>query len=220
MDYVSKVKKEPRIILAILCFIFFFFPWIGVSVGFIGFSESANGFSLMKESFSMILLLLITLFLIALPFITVPILHKFHKLIYLGASLLAIILSFTATSGTFGRYIYKHVGFWLTFLAYLGIFVLTLLRDFNINPKSFKEKGVQGVFQDITGQISNTAAIGGASKPSKHTVCASCQTELPIGTKFCPKCGKPAPEAIKCKSCGAELPPGTAFCANCGTKVE
>lgn len=222
MDYISKLKKEPRIILAVLCILFFFFPWIGVTIKFMGISESvsANGFSLMKESFSMILLLLITLFLIALPLINVPVLHKFSKLIYLGASLLAIILSFTATSETFGNYVYKHIGFWLALLAYLGILVLTLLRDFNINTKSFKDKGVQGVFQDITGQITNTTTPGGNTKSSKHMICTSCNNSLPSGTKFCPKCGTSVPEAVKCTSCGAELPTGTAFCANCGTKAE
>ena len=65
-------------------------------------------------------------------------------------------------------------------------------------------------------------------KPRMAGVCA-CGAELPVGAKFCGKCGRqieaapaPPPEtgaANLCPGCGAALNPGTKFCGRCGRQV-
>ncbi|HEY8167917.1 MAG TPA: adenylate/guanylate cyclase domain-containing protein [Candidatus Limnocylindrales bacterium] len=44
--------------------------------------------------------------------------------------------------------------------------------------------------------------------------CATCQSEVQPGQKFCPECGTRLEGA--CTECGAILPPGAKFCAECG----
>jgi RNA polymerase subunit RPABC4/transcription elongation factor Spt4 len=234
MEYLDKIKKEPRIIISILNFIFFLLPWVSVKVDVFGFSEStsASAFRLMSDSASMFLLILIALFLIAIPFI--PVVQKFKKLLYLVVPVLSIILTFAITAHATGSYDTEYfdigvnvnhgIGFWLSILAYLGLIAVTFIFDFKINKQSFANKGVKGVFSDVAGQFSSSASemAAGLSMPKteKSTVCPSCNANVAKGTKFCPKCGAPIPQAKKCATCGAELAEGTSFCPGCGSKVE
>ncbi len=229
MEYIDKIKKEPRLIIAALNIIFFFLPWISISVGDWGLdiSGNASGFALISDRFSVFFLLLIAIFLLAIPFI--PVIKAFTKLLYVAVPLIAIILSFIFTAGVtgsaFGVDVNHGIGFWLSILANLALIVLTFIFDFKINSKTIKQKGLQGVFSDVAGQLTNSASemASGFSNPKAtpaNVVCPSCSNSVAQGTKFCPKCGTQLPEAKKCTGCGAELPAGTAFCSNCGTKSE
>ncbi len=230
MEYINKFKKEPRLIIAALNLIFFFLPWISVSADDWGLDLSSNssGFGMISGRFSVIFLVLIAVFLIAIPFI--PAIEKFKKVLYAGVPLLAIILSFIITAGLTGDYfgvkVNHGIGFWLSLLANLAIIVFTFIIDFKVSGQSFKQKGIQGVFSDVAGQFSNSASemASGLSHPKAaapaNVACPSCNAAVAKGTKFCPSCGTQLPEAKKCTGCGAELAAGTVFCPNCGTKSE
>ncbi len=234
MEYLDKIKKEPRIIISALNIIFFFFPWVSVKVNFLGFSESrsASAFRLLSDSGLMFLLILIALFLIAIPFI--PVVKNFKKLLYLVVPVIAIILTFAITSQATGSFdsdyldmgvdIDHGIGFWLSLLSYLGLIAVTFVFDFKINKQAFTSKGVKGVFSDMAGQFTSSASEMAAGlsipKTEKTTVCPSCNATIAKGTKFCPKCGVPIPQAKQCATCGVDLAEGTSFCPGCGSKVE
>lgn len=58
----------------------------------------------------------------------------------------------------------------------------------------------------------------GNSSPSA-SACASCNTPLPQGAKFCPGCGKPVVTNTFCTNCGNQIPQGAKFCPNCGKQI-
>jgi len=49
--------------------------------------------------------------------------------------------------------------------------------------------------------------------------CATCQTKLPEGAKFCSECGSQV-ESTKCKKCDKHLKPDARFCHSCGEPVK
>jgi len=48
--------------------------------------------------------------------------------------------------------------------------------------------------------------------------CASCQTDNPVGARFCLNCGSAL--ASRCTNCQTELPAGARFCMQCGQPVR
>ena len=50
----------------------------------------------------------------------------------------------------------------------------------------------------------------------------TCGAELPSGSKFCGKCGRPVSGLPKlyCRKCGSQLCPGAKFCGKCGTPSD
>jgi class 3 adenylate cyclase/tetratricopeptide (TPR) repeat protein len=48
-------------------------------------------------------------------------------------------------------------------------------------------------------------------------ICSNCETENPVGTKFCKECGTRL--GLVCASCGNALLPDAKFCSECGTNV-
>ena len=51
------------------------------------------------------------------------------------------------------------------------------------------------------------------------TMCPSCSTQIPAGSKFCPQCGGKIGGEMICPNCKADVPDGSKFCPNCGTKI-
>lgn len=112
-----------------------------------------------------------------------------------------------------------------------------------------------GVMGGIGGTVSNlmTGALGNATQPSvpsqsaTQISCPKCNTQLPVGAKFCfgcgqkmdmlagnemlcPACGKKTPKgkfcmecgqplSHSCPNCGNELPENAKFCLDCGQKL-
>ena len=62
-------------------------------------------------------------------------------------------------------------------------------------------------------------------------ICAGCGANLPMGTKFCGRCGttvrtagtavpsNPRPPQVICRQCSTTYPPGTKFCGRCGVVI-
>lgn len=58
-----------------------------------------------------------------------------------------------------------------------------------------------------------------AMKGGAQMTCPACASQIPIGSRFCSKCGARI-EAAVCPKCQAVLPAGSKFCNQCGTKIE
>ncbi|GAE89360.1 SPFH domain-containing protein [Acetivibrio straminisolvens] len=58
----------------------------------------------------------------------------------------------------------------------------------------------------------------GKSLVEEKDRCIKCNHEINKGAKFCPECGEKQEQA--CSNCGTKLSPGTKFCSQCGSKVE
>lgn len=100
-------------------------------------------------------------------------------------------------------------------------------RSFDIYEGAANNKnGVAGAF--AAGGIGIGASMGMGSMMNQTVgnpihkedtkECVSCQARIPIGAKFCPKCGANNNELI-CE-CGSNLPRGAKYCPRCGKKVE
>jgi len=59
------------------------------------------------------------------------------------------------------------------------------------------------------------------AQPQQNVVCPACRANAPLGTKFCPNCGKPlVEEKDRCIKCNFEIAKGVKFCPQCGEKQE
>lgn len=113
----------------------------------------------------------------------------------------------------------------------------TLTRAFEIDETIVQRE--QDIEEALRKQEETIKSLDGSedNDVSDDKVICSCGEVLPIGTKFCPKCGskieqveqvveevqeiqnEEVSENIICE-CGAELPAGTVFCVQCGRKVN
>lgn len=74
--------------------------------------------------------------------------------------------------------------------------------------------GINAAKGFVGGESSNPTNV----QPSDtKVICPNCNAAIPLGSKFCPECGKPLTR--KCSKCGAEIKPGNKFCPECGEKV-
>ncbi|MFH1706740.1 MAG: FHA domain-containing protein [Planctomycetota bacterium] len=59
---------------------------------------------------------------------------------------------------------------------------------------------------------------------NKGTACPTCNQMMPLGSKFCPGCGKPTEPPKKdggaCRKCGGKLNAGVMFCPHCGQSIK
>jgi RNA polymerase subunit RPABC4/transcription elongation factor Spt4 len=56
--------------------------------------------------------------------------------------------------------------------------------------------------------------------PNQTIACTKCNTQLPLGSKFCPQCGEKLGIALFCENCAEKINPDTKFCPKCGTKTN
>lgn len=170
MNIIEKMKKEVRMIFAIINFISFFLPWVAVSAtsstSFLGevFSgtntASITGFGLMEYSMIGVLLYIIPIVLFAIPLVKST--REVSKYLYLILPIAAIILMFLvsvlAASGG-GNYssdavniqlsVRRLIGFWIAGLCNLGVIVLTAIRDFHIKSKDDLKRSMRNVEREI-----------------------------------------------------------------------
>lgn len=120
-------------------------------------------------------------------------------------------------------------------LEELGSLVYTMFLQGSFDEARVREKAaaVRAVDDQIRQKEAevedvHVKAQEAMGKPRMSGVCA-CGAELPVGAKFCGKCGRqtevapaPPPDAAAntCPGCGAALNPGTKFCARCGRQVQ
>lgn len=141
----ERVKKNPRVIMAVANIIFLALPWVEAeaNVNILGYGASAgstvSGFDCIKEGgFSMILVLLLSCAFILVEFI--PNLQSKQKVIYLIGSIAGIILSIIASSaggdvdtqtveGVLNVEIGRKIGFWLEILCFAVIGGYTVKKE-------------------------------------------------------------------------------------------
>lgn len=75
--------------------------------------------------------------------------------------------------------------------------------------------------QPVPQPVSQNNQHGASPAPVQQTtasVCPSCNSTVPAGSKFCLECGtKLQSSSPFCSACGSEVPAGSKFCPNCGT---
>lgn len=249
MDIFTKLKKEPRIIVAVVNFITFFLPWLSVEgtasssvfgqevSG--GASASYTGFSIVRESAIGFLICLIPLLLIAVAFIKQ--ISQYLKYIYLVLPIISLILMFSivfflggvnAQAGgmEIDMNFNRLVGFWLALVCNLAIIVYTLMRDYNISSGEDIKKGIQNLnVETITSQVSDVAKdISGNMQKNIFVECPNCKSKVMKGKKFCSKCGTKIEEELEyeqetevvCPKCGKNVEKNAKFCSNCGAEVN
>ncbi|MHB9032397.1 MAG: zinc ribbon domain-containing protein, partial [Anaerolineae bacterium] len=63
-------------------------------------------------------------------------------------------------------------------------------------------------------------AAGAAAAAAATIKCPKCNTDNPVGAKFCNNCGNQLSGTIKCGNCGTDNVLGAKFCNNCGNKLQ
>lgn len=214
MNIIEKLKKEPRMILAVVNFISFFLPWVSFnasgstvifgevySTGEIG--TSITGFGLLEYSSIGILCYIIPIILFVLPFLksTKKITHYLYVLLPIIAIILMFLVSILVASAG-GEYtsdfmnlstsVDRLVGFWIAGACNIAIVVITAVRDFHIkSTKDLKSSIKNADIENITSQFSETAKdLGNNIQKSTLVTCPKCGNKIAKGKKICPKCGK------------------------------
>ncbi len=50
--------------------------------------------------------------------------------------------------------------------------------------------------------------------------CNNCNSQIPVGSKFCLNCGEQVKIELFCPNCGEKMPPNAKFCNNCGNRLN
>ncbi|MHC4922464.1 MAG: SPFH domain-containing protein [Planctomycetota bacterium] len=72
----------------------------------------------------------------------------------------------------------------------------------------------------IFGQTPGAPGGPPAAGSTPMVACAGCHSPMPVDSRFCGKCGKPAIVSIRCFKCNTDLPADSAFCLKCGTPTS
>ena len=152
MKILDKMKKEPRMILAVINFISFFLPWVSlnasgstevfgevISTGEIG--AAVTGFGIMEYSSIGIICYMI------------PITKKITHYLYILLPIIAIILMFLVSilvGSAGGHYtsdffsvqtsVHRMIGFWIAGICNIAVIVWTAVKDFHIKSKDDLKK--------------------------------------------------------------------------------
>ncbi|MCR4610609.1 MAG: zinc ribbon domain-containing protein [Lachnospiraceae bacterium] len=213
MNFVERLKKEPRIYMALVIFISFFFNWVevGVSVSVGSTSRSSGksytGFDMAEGSGLAWILFAIPIIMIVCAFIEQ--LMKYYKIIYPVLSAIIFIFMFRVGSlysagasagGVSAKAEFsRSFGFWIALIANIAIVIYTLIRDFNFSSTDkikdkmgdFSTDGVSSMAKGITSKVQ------GAVQDVAFVECSNCGNKVVKGKKFCGKCGNKMPEIIK-----------------------
>lgn len=214
MNIIEKMKKEPRMLLAIVNFISFFLPWVSVSAsgstqifgevfstGEIG--TSITGFGTLEYSSIGIICYLIPIIIFVLPFIksTKKITHYLYVLLPIIAIVMMFLVSILVASagGEYGNdyfsistNVHRLIGFWIAGACNIAIVVITAVKDFHIKSTNDLKSSLKNADVDnIKSQFSEAAKdLGSNIQKSTLVKCPKCGNKIPKGKKKCPKCGK------------------------------
>lgn len=119
------------------------------------------------------------------------------------------------------------IGFISNFPALYDIWLIVYLIYLVIGALTINEI-ISGVNRLVSGNLKQKGSLAPPSLvtsafkstlPSAVTsACKFCGSQLPEGSKFCPKCGKRT--TVVCSSCGKELPEAARYCPFCGSVVD
>lgn len=248
MIFLEKIKKEPRMIFAIVNFISFFLPWITINITgnmlgeIYGDAYTVSGFGLVNEGFFGIVFYIIPVVIFIIPLISQ--LKRFSRYLYLILSVIAIIMMLIIKSllkaGTgalemdFGwggveMDIDRKIGYWIALVCNIGMIIYTLRKDYHITSGEELKKNIKDIKVDnITEQVSNIAKdLGDSVQQTLFVECPNCGNRVVKGKKFCSKCGTQLLQEnetteeknVKCTVCGKIVSYETKFCPECGAKI-
>ena len=237
MNIIDKLKKEPRMLLALINFISFFFPWIAVtamaSAEVMGETVGSNadtsmtGFGLTTYSMVGIIFYLIPIILFVIPFIKQ--IENAARYLYLLLPVIALILMFTigafvsSVGGSasvagmeYSTEVDRLVGYWIALICNIGIIIFTLMKDYNIKSGEDLKKNLQNIdVENLTTQVSEMARdIGSNVQKSMFVECPQCGNKVAKGKRFCAKCGTAMIEETK-----AAANKNIMQCTSCGTQM-
>lgn len=214
MNMIEKMKKEPRMILAIINFICFFLPWVSFSA--LGSTEifgevystgeigtSVTGFGILEYSSIGIICYIIPIIIFALPFMksTKKIIHYLYVFLPIIAIIMMFLVSILVAS-VGGEYssdyfsistsVHRLIGFWIAVACNIAIVVITAIKDFHIkSSKDLKSSLKNADVDHIKSQFSEAAKdLGSNIQKSAMITCPKCGSKVSKGKKICPKCGK------------------------------
>ncbi|MCR4890847.1 MAG: zinc ribbon domain-containing protein [Lachnospiraceae bacterium] len=211
--------KDPRIIMCFVATVLLFFKWSTyvVSSSYMDYAESSA--SMTNLGFQFLMLSVLGYITMAFPVVAIIgelIEHESVKkpFFYIGgslASLLGIIVTALKMAGIVGSSNidyggYGHVKgetrfeifFWLEILIFVGIIVVSVMREYGVTGSTIREEGVKSVISDVTGKMTNgiaelkknAAELRNADKAGQNgRTCPSCGNTVAFGKKFCSKCG-------------------------------
>ena len=213
MKILDKMKKEPRMILAVINFISFFLPWVSLNAS--GSTEvfgevistreigaAVTGFGIMEYSYIGIICYMIPIILFVLPLMKST--KKITHYLYILLPIIAIILMFFVSilvGSAGGQYtsdffsvqtsVHRMIGFWIAGICNIAFIVWTAVKDFHIKSKDDLKKSLKNAdVETITSQFSEAARdLGSNIQKSALTTCPKCGGKVPKGKKICPKCG-------------------------------
>lgn len=247
MEFVEKIKKEPRVLLAIIGVVCLFLPLFSVrgeaSVGeYVVGSFGEGAITLMDMLDASIIWGL--LYPVAIGQALLPLLKNdnLQKKLFLVLPIVAVLLlggcylnadSFSMSMdydvyATASVKVGVTIAFWILILCNMAIFIWTCVKDFNIKNKEDLKESLQNLnMEDISKQATETIHELGTAVSSIGAVeCPNCHDKVRAGKKFCPHCGNAMPEkenvkeVVVCESCGKKLETGAKFCPECGTAVQ
>ena len=250
MNVLEKVKKEPRIILAVINFVSFFLPWIAteaaVSLEVMGedlgsaAGVSATGFGLVDYTTAGWLFYLIPLIIIAIPFIKKA--EPVSKYLYLILPVVSIILMFSIPlfikdlASNFEALgvemnVKRLIGFWIAFACNVVCIGYTLMKDYHVKSKEDLKVNINNInVERITSQVSQVSdaakEMGSNIQKSLFTTCPNCGNKITKGKKFCSKCGAAVVEETEQKQEAVpkqeveQKQEAVMRCENCGRELS
>lgn len=88
---------------------------------------------------------------------------------------------------------------------------------------AFGEMLKNNLGDSFSNQLTGQAKAFGNTNSNQNNnrmFCTNCGNELPIGSKFCNKCGKKIEDDMHCPKCGLNISANDNFCLNCGNKLK
>ena len=88
---------------------------------------------------------------------------------------------------------------------------------------SFGEMLKNNLGDSIGNQLTGQAKVfenSNNAPTNEKLFCTKCGNELPIGSKFCNKCGQKVEDDLECPNCGSNISSEDNFCLNCGNKLK
>ena len=247
MEVVEKMKKEPRVIVAMISAICFYLPFFNVVVSAdvmgesqVEVAQSVSGFQLLSISILCIFVYIGAIGQIILPFIKskelIKKLYAFLPVVEIIFLIIAYILVRGKGSaqvdtgyGDMESKIVPTLGFWVVILCNIAIFLWTCISDFGIKNKEDIQRSISNInLNQLSNQASETIKeIGSAVQAVGNMECPNCHQKVRVGKKFCSHCGAALPEKAKpvskesqkCISCGHIVAEEMKFCPECGTPV-
>lgn len=222
MNFIEKLKKEPRIIISVLLIACLALPWFSSHAESSGvFSASVdagalNGFQVIRITWFSILSVLVP-FLLAFVSLINNIKIDRKPLFIIGSLLgvAALILTMFTLKSEWGssanvggesvetklKLLY---GFYSSATLYVIFFVVTLVKEFGVSKEKIQKEGLKATITNVASDISQSTTDFASNLPENFNELSKIRENF---YEKCPQCGEPVGIGKKfCKKCGYQMP--------------